>query len=52
MANNFQAVVIEAENITNDPTLPRQRQIPHRIDDGSPNYQFSFPKDYFQQQHF
>ena len=51
--NSFYEVVVkEAENITSKPTLPRQRQIPHRTDDGSPNYQFSCPKDYFQQQYF
>ena len=51
--NSFYEVVVkEAENVTSEPTLPRQRQIPHRIDDGSPNYQFSCPKDSFRQQYF
>ena len=51
--NSFYEVVVkEAENVTSEPTLPRQRQIPHRIDDGSPNYQFSCPKGYFRQQYF
>ena len=48
----YEAVVREAESITNEPTLPRQRQIPHRINDGCCNYQFSSPKDYFRQQYF
>ena len=51
--NSFNEVVVkESENITSEPTLPQQRQIPCRIDDGSPNHQFSCPKDYFWQQHF
>ena len=51
--NSFYEVVIkESENITSEPTLPRQRQIPRRIDDGFPNHQFSCPKDYFRQQYF
>ena len=51
--NSFKEVVVkESENITNEPTLPQQRQIPCRIDDGSPNHKFSYPKDYFWQQHF
>ena len=50
--NLFYETVVRAESITNEPTLPRQRQIPHRINDGCPNYQFSSPKDYFRQQYF
>ena len=51
--NSFYEVVIkESENITSKPTLPRQRQIPRRIDDDFPNHQFSCPKDYFRQQYF
>ena len=43
----YEIVLKEAEDITNEPILPRQRQIPRRIDDGSPDHQFSCPKDYF-----
>ena len=43
----YEVVVKEVENIANEPTLPWQRQIPCRIDDGFPNYQFICPKDYF-----
>ena len=44
---SYEIVLKEAEDITNEPILPRQRQIPRRIDDGSPDHQFSCPKDYF-----
>ncbi len=47
----FNSTVIEAEAYTEEPTLPRKRKLPKRLDDGGPEYSPS-PKDLFRQQYF
>ena len=39
-------------DITDEPTLPRQRRLPRRIDDGTPAHVFESPKSYFKKQYF
>ena len=34
------------------PTLPRQKWIPIRIDDGAPNHHFSTPEEHFRNQYY
>ena len=34
------------------PTVPRQKWIPIRIDDGIPNHHFSTPEEHFRQQYY
>ena len=48
----YQSVVNEASNYTQDPTLPRQKRIPRRLDDGASNHVYSSPKEYYQQQYY
>ena len=42
----------EACELTDKPTLPRQRHIPQRVNDGAPNHHFSSAEDYFWKQYF
>ena len=39
--------VKESKDLTLPPTLPRQKWIPIRIDDGAPNHHFSIPEEHF-----
>ena len=39
--------VEESKDLTLPPTLPRQKRIPIRIDDGAPNHNFSIPEEHF-----
>lgn len=48
----FQTITKEAEDLTQPPTLPRQRQVPRRIDDGSQAHQFTTVEEYFRKQYF
>ena len=48
----YHLTVEEAKDLTQPPTIPRQRQIPVRLDSGAPNHQFLTSEDYFQKQHF
>ena len=41
-----------AKDLTEAPTLPRQRQIPKKLDDGAPSHQFFLPEEYFRQHYF
>jgi len=43
------SVVGEAQDLTEEPKLPRQKQI---LNDGAPNHHFHIPEDYFRQQYF
>ena len=47
----YRSVVSEADH-TDPPTLPKQRRMPKRFDDGSDNHNFSTPEDYLWQQYF
>ena len=48
----YRDMVKEAEDLTQPPTLPRQRQIPRRIDDGASNHHFGTPQEYYRKQYF
>ena len=48
----YQAVVTESRNLTAEPTLPRQRQVPKCIDQGAQSHQYQSPEAYFRQQYF
>ena len=48
----FQATSKEAEDLTQPPTLPRQRHVPRRIDDGAQAHQFTTVEEYFHKQYF
>ena len=48
----FQAASKEAEDLTQPPTLPRQRQVPKRIDDRAETHQFTTVEEYFHMQYF
>ena len=41
----------EARELTEESMLPRQRRIPHRVDDGAPN-QFESPEDFFRKWYY
>lgn len=40
----YHTVVEESKDLTLPPTLPRQKRIPVRIDNGAPNHQFGTPE--------
>ena len=48
----YRDTVKKAENLTQPPTLPRQRRIPRRIDDGASNHHFATPQEYYRKQYF
>ena len=37
----------EAEDLTQPPKLPRQRQVPRRVDAGAPSHRFAKPEEYY-----
>lgn len=45
-------MVHEARELTEESMLPRQRQIPCKVDDGAPNHYFESPEDFFRKQHY
>ena len=47
----FQAVE-QAKDLTDPPALPRYRNPPRRLDDGSVAHRFNDPKEYFKSQYF
>ena len=48
----YDSTVIEAQNYTMVPVLPRYRRPPRRLDDGADPYAFTTPKDYYRRQYF
>ena len=48
----YRSVVEESKDLTMPPTLPRQKRIPVRIDDGAPNHHFSTPEEHFRKQYY
>lgn len=48
----YDAVCAEAKDLTDEPSLPRYRRAPKRLDDGSNPHRYDNPKDYFKQQFF
>ena len=48
----YQSVVLEANEFTEDPVLPRQKKIPKRIDAGGSSHVYSSPGEYYRQQYY
>lgn len=48
----YQATLKEAKDLTQPPILPRQRQVPRRIDDGAQAHQFTTVEAYFCKQNY
>ena len=48
----YHSVAEESKDLIMPPTLPRQKRIPLRIDDGAPNHHFSTPKEHFRKQYY
>ena len=48
----YSRIVTDSKDITDDPTLPRQRRPPRRIDGGASPHVFDSPKSYFKKQYF
>ena len=48
----YQSVITNADGKTEPPALPRYSNIPQRYDDGSLQYRFSNPEEYYRQQYF
>lgn len=48
----YQQVFQSSQNVTNHPTLPWKRKIPHRIDEGAAPHQYEKPKEQFRQKFF
>lgn len=48
----YSQVVEQAKDLTDPPALPRYRNSPRRLDDGSVAHQFNDPKEYFKRQYF
>ena len=46
------SVVEEAETYTHEPTLPRQRKVPKKFNNGAPDHHHSSVKAHFRQQYF
>lgn len=46
LAAFYRYAVTEAKELTQPPTLPKQRQIPRRIDNGAPNHHFATPEEF------
>ena len=42
----------EAEDLTQPPKLPRQRQVPRRVDARAPSHRFATPEEYYRKQYF
>ena len=48
----YHGTVKETKDLTQPPTLPRQRRVPRRFDDGAPNNNFATPQEYYRKQYF
>lgn len=48
----YKCATSESENLTDMPTLPRQRKVSRRIDHGSIDHTFLSTEEYFRQQYF
>ena len=48
----YQSTVKEAEAYTQEPTVPRQKRVPRRLDDGAEGHHYASPHDYFKQQYY
>lgn len=45
-------VLHESKNLTEEPSLPRIRKVPRRLDDGSSGHVYSSPKDRYRHVYF
>ena len=43
----YKGVVADTENLTDEPTLPRQKKVPRRLDEGAENHQYLLQKIIF-----
>ncbi|XP_070549960.1 zinc finger MYM-type protein 1-like [Ptychodera flava] len=48
----YDDVVSKAADLTNEPSIPRYRHAPRRIDDGAQPHRFSSPREYHRQMYF
>ena len=48
----YLSTVKEAKDITDEPILPRQRRLPQRYDDGSINYNYTSPQEYYRRLYY
>ena len=48
----YKTVVANAEDLTDEPILPRKKKVPQRIDSGAQSHCYTSPSDYFRQQYF
>ena len=48
----YDCIVREANNLTDEPVLPRKRKAPKRMDDGAEPHAFDTPRDYHKQLYF
>ena len=46
------STVKEAKDITDEPILPRQKRLPQRYDDGSINYNYTSPQEYYRRLYY
>ena len=47
----YKAIVTDSEDLTDEPTLPRQK-VPRRLDEGTENHRYVSTNYFFQQQYF
>ena len=48
----YLSTVKEAKDITDEPILPRQKRLPQRYDDGSINYNYTSPQEYYRRLYY
>ena len=48
----YSSVLTESKEVTAEPVLPRQRQPPKKIDNGTMAHTFNTPEDYYRKQYF
>ena len=48
----YKTVVANAEDLTDEPILPRKKKVPQRIDSGAQSHCYASPSEYFRQQYF
>ena len=48
----YDATVVEAQAYTQEPTLPRPRKVPKKLNDGAPGHHHVSEKDHFRQQYY
>ena len=51
-AKFYQDVLQTSQNLTDEPVLPRERNIPRRINDGADPHQYETPEEFHRQHYF